>query len=104
MEQILNNVKLLNGLSDNPKYDDLLNLYIEMAKEEVAEYCGGTAEAPPSLITQMVNIKFQRRGTEALSNTNYSGNSEVYLNDYPSNILRRLEDLKDKSKRKLRTL
>lgn len=104
MNQILDNVKLLNGLSANPAYDDLINLYIEMAEEEVVDYCGATVEIPPSLITQMVNIKFQRRGTEALSNANYSGNGEVYLNDYPANILRRLDDLKDKSKRRLRTL
>lgn len=104
MNQVLEKVKLLNGLVDNPKYDDLINLYIEMAEEEVRDYCGSTVTIPPTLTIQMVNIKFQRRGTEALSNANYSGNGEVYLNDYPANILRRLEDLKDKSKRRLRTL
>jgi hypothetical protein len=104
MNQVLDKVKLLNGLKDNPQYDDIINLYIEMAEEEVVDYCGSTVNIPPSLIVQMTNIKFQRRGTEALSNTNYSGNGEVYLNDYPANILRRLEDLKDKSKRRLRTL
>lgn len=104
MNQILDNIKLLTGASDSPETDKLLNLYIQMAEEEVVEYCGSGVTIPPSLIVQMVEIKYQRKGTEALSNANYSGNGEVYLPDYPANILRRLEDLKANSKRKLRTL
>lgn len=100
--ELLDKIKILTGIKTND-YDEILEIYIEMVEEEIFDYCGEVA-IPENLVVQMVNIKFQRRGTEALSNTNYSGNGEVYLNDYPANILRRLEDLKDKSKRRLRTL
>lgn len=101
--QVLEQLKLLIG-GDLEEELPLLNLFIDMAIEEIEDYCGAGVTIPTSLITQMANIKYQRRGTEALSNTNYSGNGEVYLNDYPASILRRMDDLKDSSKRRLRTL
>ena len=42
-------------------------------EEEILEYCGEVS-IPDTLVAQMVEIKYQRRGTESLSNSNYSGN------------------------------
>lgn len=104
METILEQVKLLLDLTTDGGVDPLLNLYTKMAMEEIRDYCGEFSEVPETLVAQMVVIKYQRRGTESLANSNYAGNGEVYLGDYPNYILRRLDDLKSKSKRRLRTL
>ena len=93
--------KQLLGL-DGDEHDSLLNLYHAIAEEEILDYCG-RVEVPKTLVSQMAVIKFQRKGTESLSNTNYSGNGETFLKEYPPQITRRLETLK-KSNRRLRTL
>ena len=100
--ELLERIKKLLGLVGS-EHDELLELYIEVSQEEIIEYCG-EVKIPDTLVAQMVEIKYQRRGTESLSNSNYSGNGEVYLADYPPNIIRRLETLKGGKKRKLRTL
>lgn len=99
---VLEKAKKLIGLSTNEE-DALLELYIEIAEEEVREAVGNVPRIPDTLLAQMVNIKYQRRGTESLSNSNYAGNGETFLQDYPSYILARIEGLK-KSNRRLRTL
>ena len=99
--ELLERIKRLLDIVGN-EHDELLELYVEIAEEEVLDYCGDVA-IPDNLIAQMVVIKFQRRGTESLSNSNYAGNGETFLQDYPSYILTRIESLK-KSNRRLRTL
>lgn len=99
--ELLSMIKALLEI-DSPEYDTLLNLYSEFAEEEILDYCG-EVDIPESLIAQMVVIKFQRKGTESLSNTNYSGNGETFLKEYPPHITRRIETLK-KSNRRLRSL
>lgn len=99
--ELLERIKRLLDIVGN-EHDELLELYVEIAEEEVLDYCGDVA-IPDNLIAQMVVIKFQRRGTESLSNSNYAGNGETFLQDYPSNIINRLERLK-RSNRRLRTL
>ena len=99
--ELLERIKRLLDLVED-EYDELLELYIEIAEEEIIDYCGEVA-IPENLIAQMVVIKFQRKGTESLSNSNYAGNGETFLKDYPTNILDRLERLK-KANRRLRTL
>lgn len=103
IETILSQAKLLIGGGLSEDIDPLLRLYIDLAREEVAELCGEGVDIPNTLLSQMVSIKYQRRGTESLTSSNYSGNGENYLKDYPPYILNRIEGLK-KSKRKLRTL
>ena len=100
--ELLERIKKLLGLAGS-EHDELLELYIEVSEEEIIEYCG-EVNIPDTLVAQMVEIKYQRRGTESLANSNYSGNGEVFLPDYPPNIIRRLETLKGSKKRKLRTL
>lgn len=99
--ELLQMTKQLIGL-DGEEHDQLLELLLTIAEEEVLDYCGNV-EIPKSLVAQMVVIKFQRRGTESLANSNYAGNGETFLKEYPPNISRRLENLK-KSTRRLRTL
>lgn len=99
---VLEKAKKLIGLTTNED-DALLELYIEIAEEEIREAVGNVPRVPETLLAQMVNIKYQRRGTESLSNSNYAGNGETFLQDYPSYILTRIESLK-KSNRRLRTL
>ena len=99
---VLEKAKKLIGLTTNED-DALLELYIEIAEEEIREAVGNVPRIPETLLAQMVNIKYQRRGTESLSNSNYAGNGETFLQDYPSNIINRLERLK-RSNRRLRTL
>ena len=99
--ELLERIKRLLDIVGN-EHDELLELYVEIAEEEIIDYCGEVA-IPENLIAQMVVIKFQRRGTESLSNSNYAGNGETFLQDYPSYILTRIESLK-KSNRRLRTL
>ncbi len=99
--ELLERVKRLLDLVGD-EYNELLEIYIEIAEEEILDYCGDVA-IPDNLIAQMVVIKFQRKGTESLSNSNYSGNGETFLSDYPAHIIKRLETLKKKSRR-LRTL
>lgn len=99
--ELLERVKRLLDLVGD-EYNELLEIYIEIAEEEIFDYCGDVA-IPDNLIAQMVVIKYQRKGTESLSNSNYSGNGETFLSDYPAHIIKRLETLKKKSRR-LRTL
>lgn len=99
--ELLSIIKTLLEIEGN-QHDTLLNLYSEFAEEEVLDYCGDI-DIPESLIAQMVVIKFQRKGTECLANSNYAGNGETFLKDYPPYILSRLNRLK-KSNRRLRTL
>lgn len=99
---VLEKAKKLIGLTTEED-DALLELYIEIAEEEVREAVGNVPQIPDTLLAQMVNIKYQRRGTESLSNSNYAGNGETFLKEYPPYILDRIESLK-KANRRLRTL
>lgn len=99
---VLEKAKKLIGLTTEED-DALLELYIEIAEEEVREAVGNVPRIPDTLLAQMVNIKYQRRGTESLSNSNYAGNGETFLKEYPPYILDRIESLK-KANRRLRTL
>lgn len=98
METVILKAKQLIGLTSDTD-DLLLELYYEIATEEVTSYCGELKEIPESLIAQMIMVKYQRRGTESISSSNYAGNGESYLADYPPSILNRLESLKKGNRR-----
>lgn len=96
---MLDNIKLLLGLTDNTK-DDLLTLLINQATEEAIEYTNN--DCVKDLLTaiqRMVVYNYNRIGTEGVDSENYSGVSFAYAADYPDNIMRIL-----KSKRKVRVL
>lgn len=97
---MLQQIKLLLGLTDNSK-DSLLMLLINQAQDEAVNYTHN-AEAVnyvESTIVQMVVFKFNRLKTEGLDSENYSGVSYSYSADYPQSILRQLN-----AYRKLRTI
>lgn len=99
--ELIENIKLLAGITTNNQ-DKLIDLLINITEGEVREKTKAT-EIPESLLIQMVVIKYQRRGSESLTNASYSGDSETYNNSYPKYILDAIEELK-KRNRKLRTL
>lgn len=96
MELLARIKRLLDIVGD--EHDELLELYIEIVEEEILDFCGDVA-IPENLIAQMVVIKFQRKGTESVSSSNYAGNGEVYLKEYPDHIERRLKTLRRKNRR-----
>ena len=93
---MLNNIKLLLGITDSSK-DELINLLINNAIEEIQLYtkneniCGCE-----SLIQDITIYNFNRLGSEGLDSESYSGVRFDYSSDYPESIVRRL-----KAKRKL---
>lgn len=88
---MLQKVKLLLGIADTSK-DDLLNLLIDQATNQVINY----THNPPCVllledtIVDMVIYNYNRMGTEGLNSEGYSGVSFSYSTDYPESILRSL--------------
>lgn len=83
---MLNNIKLLLGLSDTSK-DELLTLLIEQAQDEARNYIhDSNLSGLDSIICQMVIYRFNHLGNEGLSSENYSGVSFSYTTEYPSFI------------------
>ena len=101
---LINKIKLLE-VSASTLSDELLGLYIEIADSEVKDYCKNSdISIPDNLLIQMVQVKIQRKGTEAVSSSNYAGNGENYLKEfYPPPVIIALENLR-KSNRRLRSL
>ena len=83
---MLNNIKLLLGLSDTSK-DKLLTLLISQVQDEARNYIhDSNLNGLDSIIVQMVIYKFNHLGNEGLSSENYSGVSFSYTTEYPSSI------------------
>ncbi|MGL5514683.1 MAG: phage head-tail connector protein [Sporomusa sp.] len=64
MDDILNNAKLLAGISDST-YDDLLSLYVEMVVQSILNYCN-RIELPDELrlaAAQMVADMYSQNNT-----------------------------------------
>ena len=99
--ELIENIKLLAGITDDNK-DKIIDLLINITTEEIKARTNAK-EIPDSLLIQMVVIKYQRRGSEALTNASYSGDSETFNNSYPKYIFDALEELK-RNNRRLRSL
>lgn len=101
--ELLNNIKLLAGINDDNQ-NDLISLLIFITREEIVSKTKANPDKiPDSLLIQMVVIKYQRRGSEALTNASYSGDSETFNNSYPKYILDAIEELK-RTNRRLRSI
>lgn len=88
---MLEQVKLLLGITDNSK-DDILSLLIEQATEEALIYTHqNSIDNLFTAITSMVVYKFNRLGTEGVDSEGYSGVSFAYSSDYPDYIVRLLK-------------
>lgn len=88
---MLNNIKLLLGLTDNTK-DELIELLIMQATDEAKDFTHREdVSILSSTIAQMVIWKYNRMGTEGLNSESYSGVSYNYAQDYPDSIMRTLK-------------
>lgn len=91
--ELLEQVKLLTGNTNEP----LISLMLEKAKIEVCGYLKRRyCKAFDSLVVDIAVIKLNRMGAEGLVSQSSSGASEAYLNDYPADIMRRLDGFKKK--------
>ena len=88
---MLQKIKLLLGIADTSK-DDVLNLLIDLAKNQVIDYTHKPHCLPllEGTVCDMVVYNYNRMGTEGLSSEGYSGVSFSYSTDYPESILRSL--------------
>lgn len=85
---MLNNIKIRLGDAAANYKDELINLYIEDAKKEVASYCNRELDDElNSCVEKIVVINLNRINTEGLASQSYSGTSESYINGYPADIL-----------------
>lgn len=85
----MDTVKVLLG-DTAPNYaDDLINLYLEIAKAEVEAYCNRALDTELELVAARIAvIHLNRLNTEGLASQGYSGVSESYINDYPADIMK----------------
>ena len=91
---MLEQVKLLLGITDNSK-DDILSLLIEQATEEALSYTHqNSIDNLLTAIVRMVVYNFNRIGTEGVDSEGYSGVSFAYSSDYPDSIMRLLKKQK----------
>ena len=88
---MLNNIKLLLGITDSSK-DELLNLLIEQSQEEAVNYTNNEDIASlKNAILSMVVFKYNRLGSEGVDRESYSGVTFDYSSDYPDSIIRELK-------------
>ena len=89
---MLENIKLLLGLSATEEKDELLELLISQATAEAKEYTNSTnTNKLKPAITKMVIYNYNRLGTEGLTSEGYSGVSYSYAADYPEEVVRLLD-------------
>ena len=104
---MLDDLKILLGLSLNDEsQDELLELLIKQATNE-AKMITGAKETTPSLkvvIVKMALYNYNRMGTEGLKSESYSGASYSYMEGYPDDIMRLLDEIKDSCKGRVRFL
>ena len=87
---MLNNIKLLLGLTDDSK-DETLMVLIERCTNEAKNYThNDSIVGYENVIDDMVIYSFNRLGTEGLDKESYSGVTFDYSSDYPESILRQL--------------
>lgn len=97
---MLEDIKILLGDAAEAFTDAQINLCIKLAIAEVETYCRRELDIELELITlEIAKIKLNRLNTEGLTNQNFSGISENYIDGYPQEILSALN-----RKRKIKTL
>ncbi len=85
---MINNIKIRLGDAANNYSDDLINLLIEDARNEVSSYCNREIDKElESVVEKIVVIKLNRVNSEGLASQSYSGTSESYIDGYPADIL-----------------
>lgn len=72
--------------------DELLNDLIEETHSEILEYINQNKiqQGLEGSLIEIVIIKCNKLGSEGLSSENFSGISQSYINDYPRDIIKKL--------------
>lgn len=87
---MLDKIKILLGIADEDESkDELIELLIELCKDEATNFCNLAAynKKLDSIVISMVIERYNARGTEGLSSVSGSGVNEQYKDGYSSNII-----------------
>lgn len=89
---MLNKIIILLGNSYTSQQEALLNLLIEMCKEEAMDYChlDYYDRSLDSAVIKMVIQQYNRRGSEGLTGLSFSGVSQSFTTDYTDDVIRDL--------------
>ncbi len=92
----LSNVKILLGISETDTTKDaLLNLYLKRVQNLVLTYCNDELnDSMSDIIEDITVIKYRKNGVENLKSEAKGALQEVYLDDLPSEIINRLNNLR----------
>ena len=97
---MIENIKLMLGISADNYSDAQINLAYKRAVMEIETYCKREIDVELSMVAEEIAvIKLNRMGSEGLTNQSYSGVSEGYVDGYPDHITKILN-----SKRKVKAL
>ena len=93
---MLEDLKLILGITSDDDEDELLELYLSMAVEDAASRYGITDVTPvQNTIVRMAEYLYNRQGTSGLTSEQYSSASYHYENDYPDYLLAALKNYAD---------
>lgn len=97
---MLENIKLLLNIQDNSK-DNLLNYLISNVKQKILTYTNQTEILPSMeyIVDELVILRYNKLGSEGLQSESYSGISQTFNQDIPSDIKSQLNQF-----RRLKTL
>jgi hypothetical protein len=90
----LNNVKILLEIDEGDESKDgLLGLYTNRAKDFVLDFCkiDSLPSTLDSTIEEMVVFQYRQKGIENIQSEEKGSLSEIYLTEYPPNIMNRLK-------------
>lgn len=84
---MIEELKILLGDTAANYTDALLNLVLDMAIDEVENYCNRELDNSLELTAlKIAVIKLNRINTEGLASQSFSGVSESYIDGYPADI------------------
>lgn len=90
----IENIQTLTGFTDTAK----INVLIELTQQEITNYTKQEYDAlkMENILVEMVIYKVQKLGNEATKSLTYNDTTQSFLTDYPTPILRQLNELKKK--------
>ena len=88
----IENIQTLTGFTDTAK----INVLIELTQQEITNYTKQEYDAlkMENILVEMVIYKVQKLGNEATKSLTYNDTTQSFLTDYPTPILRQLNELK----------
>ncbi|MGP7815557.1 phage head-tail connector protein [Niallia sp. 01092] len=95
----LTNIKLLLDITDTTQ-DGLLNLYVSMATDYILDELNLNTlpQSLNTLVYEMVVFLYRSKGVENLKSNEEGSLIETYITEYPPNILKRLQNYKDRNR------